>query len=50
MPKLYKAWPSKNRFLPCGCITGPKGDFFANMCFYVCAIGVVIPYAIFILG
>ena len=49
MPKLYKAWPGKNRFLPCGCIMGPLKDFFANIYFYACAIIAIIPYSIFML-
>lgn len=50
MPRLYSAWPAKNRFLPCGCIMGPKGDTAANLCVYFCAAGILIPYCIFILG
>lgn len=50
MPKLYKAWPANNRFLPCGCIMGPLQDCCANLYFYFCALGVLIPYCIFMLG
>lgn len=46
MPKLHEAWPGTNRFC-CGLITGPLKDFFANMCFYTCALVVIIPYSIF---
>lgn len=50
MPKLYKAWPGTNRFLPWGCIMGPLKDCPANLCFYGTAICALIPYCIFILG
>ena len=48
MPKLYEAWPGTNRFC-CGMVTGPINDFCANICFYICVVGVVIPYSIFML-
>ena len=50
MPKLYKAWPGTNRFLPCGCIMGPLADISANFCVYFLILGALIPYCIFILG
>ena len=46
MPKLHEAWPGKNRFY-CGGITGPIGDLCANLYFYICVIGAIIPYSIF---
>ena len=49
MARLYNAWPGRNRFLPCGCIMGPAGDFCANIYFYACAIIIIIPYSIFML-
>jgi palmitoyltransferase ZDHHC9/14/18 len=50
MPKIYKAWPGRNRFLPCGCIMGPLADMSANLCVYCCILGALIPYCIFVLG
>lgn len=49
MPKLYDAWPGRNRFLPFGCVCGPSSDWGANIYVYFCFIGVLIPYIIFIL-
>jgi hypothetical protein len=49
MPRLYHAWPGRNRFLPCGCIFGPVGDTCANFYVYGCFIATLIPYCIFIL-
>lgn len=49
MPKLYETWPGTNRFLPCGCTIGPAGDMCANLCIYVCMLGALIPYCIFML-
>lgn len=49
MPKLYEAWPGRNRFLPLGCVCGPASDWGANFYVYFCFIGVLIPYIIFIL-
>lgn len=49
MPKIYKAWPGKNRFIPLGCITGPVGDTCANLYVYICIASVLVPYFIFML-
>lgn len=49
MPKLHTIWPGKNRFMPCGCVMGPLGDCCANLYFYICALGVLIPYCIFMI-
>lgn len=48
MPRLYEAWPGKNRFLPFGCIMGPLSDTCANIYVYICILGVLIPYFIFL--
>lgn len=48
MPKLYSIWPANNRFYPCGCISGPLADLGANSCLYICIIGILIPYFIFV--
>lgn len=50
MPKLHEAWPGKNRFCFGCCITGPLADCGPNLCWYVCSIGVLIPFSIFITG
>ena len=47
MPRLYQAWPGRNRFLPFGCIMGPLADMGANLYVYLCIIGILIPYFIF---
>ncbi len=49
MPKLYNAWPGRNRFLPFGCIFGPASDSCANVYIYACFLIVLIPYCIWIL-
>lgn len=51
MKKVYEVWPGRNRFCCSGkCITGPASDWLANSCYYICLLGVMIPYYIFLAG
>lgn len=49
MPKLHETWPANNHFC-CGCgVTGPANQYGGIGCLYVCIIGLIIPFCIFIL-
>lgn len=49
MPKLYETWPGNNQFFCDCCITGPSNQYFGIICIYGCAIGIIIPFGIFII-
>lgn len=50
MPFLYEIWPGRNRFCCGACITGPKADCGASLCWYICSGMGIILFSIFIVG
>ncbi len=50
MPKLFEIWPGRNRFCCGRCMTGPAADCGPNLCWYICALIVVVIYSVLMLG
>ena len=50
MPYLHEAWPGNNNFC-CGCcFSGPASQYGGIVYIYVCSLGILIPFCIFILS